>query len=286
MLGEADAVYKEGGAEISIVGKDKSAFLKTTSPPTWDNEQAAQLFRLLPLKEGYKSSISILSSLGSGEVRIPLEVTGKETVDVPAGKFECFKLELGIVNQTFWITADEHRYIARFGAGGVTAVLVRAGKPTADPQSLETAAFSLILPGGWHSYSPTIKASDDGKQATFLLDPRSIVDAEITFGPKAKLDDKEQASPQAWTESFSTSAAKRLKDFKVVEPATEGLQTAGRTVALLEADYTDDDKPMRLLGAAEFSDQSAANVKFEIPADKVDEFRPAFVEIVNSLKLK
>ena len=48
----------------------------------------------------------------------------KETVEVPAGKFDCFKVHLGLVNQDFWFSDDAHRYLVKFEAGPVTAQLV------------------------------------------------------------------------------------------------------------------------------------------------------------------
>ena len=53
-----------------------------------------RIVRRLPLAKGYKGVMPIYASFGGGKIPIEVEVTGKETVEVPAGKFECYKLHL------------------------------------------------------------------------------------------------------------------------------------------------------------------------------------------------
>ena len=91
MLGEATAEYSDSEVAVSFAGKKKPKVL-TLGPMTYDNEQAAEVFRRLPLAEGYKGEINVIGTLTQAKVPIGLEVTGVETVEVPAGKFECFKL--------------------------------------------------------------------------------------------------------------------------------------------------------------------------------------------------
>lgn len=285
MLGEADAVYADDSVEIKTVGKDEPRTVKLNSPPAWDNEQAMELFRLLPLKEGYKSSMTVVSSLGSGEVKLLLEVPKKETIEVPAGKFECYKLELNI-GQTFWISTDEHRYVVRFAAGGVTADLVKIGKRQTEPQQLSTEQFSLEVPAGWHAYTPNGGLADADFKKTFLLDERAVCSAQIAVGDKAALKDEQQASTQAWTESYIKDAKRTAKDFKVVDPGVHEMEVGGRKVTAMNAEFTEMGKPMKVLGTAEFSGQWAANLRFTAPTDKFEEFRPQMDAITSSFKLK
>jgi len=58
----------------------------------YDNEQAIQLMRRLPYAEGYKTSLKFLTSLGGRVVPVELEVTKRESVEVPAGRFDCFRV--------------------------------------------------------------------------------------------------------------------------------------------------------------------------------------------------
>ena len=101
------------------------------------------------------------------------DVPEKATIEVPAGKFECFKLVLDI-GQTFWISADEHRYVTRFEAGSVVADL-RALRFKSRISLCRSAAtgFSLSLPPGWQAYTPSDR-SQQGLQRTYLLDPQAF----------------------------------------------------------------------------------------------------------------
>ena len=50
----------------------------------YDNEQGWQLFRRLPLADDTKGEIPICATFGGGLMKLDVEVTGKETVEVPA----------------------------------------------------------------------------------------------------------------------------------------------------------------------------------------------------------
>lgn len=284
-LGSADAVYKEDSVKITTAGKSEPRVIKINSPPVWDNEQGVELFRLLPLKEGFKTALTVVATLGAGEIGLVAEVTKKETIEVPAGKFECYKLELNI-GQTFWISTDEHRYLVRFEAGGVSGDLVKIGTRQTAPTPLSTDRFSVDVPVGWHSYSPSNKLEEDDFQKIYLLDERGECSVEIAVGAKSSLKKEQQASTLAWTESFVKEAAQEAKDFKLVDPGVQDTEIAGRKVTTLLAEFTELGKPKNLFGVAEFSETSAATLKMTALADKFDANRPAMDEIVNSFKLK
>ena len=284
LLGEAEATYSDGVVRIKIAGKDEPVVLKT-SAPVYDNEQGVELFRRLPLKVGYKTTINVVSSLGSGEVKLSLEVPATETIEVPAGKFECYKLVLNI-GQTFWISTDEHRYVARFAAGGVTADLARIEQRKADAtEELSGEGYSLTLPAGWHSYA-TADGSKEGKQTTHLLDPQAVVTSQAAVGPLDSLDEDERVSPKAWTDSAFEKFKKSLKGFTVRDPGAQELAVAGGKAAAVIADFEEEGKKRTLYGVAAFGESQAVNLRFTTAADKFDELRPAFDAIVGSLKLE
>ncbi|MEO7318601.1 MAG: hypothetical protein ABIZ56_06410 [Chthoniobacteraceae bacterium] len=73
-------------AELKTVTFDKRVF---------DNESVAHLMRRLPLAMGYKTTVPVIATLGSSAViPVGIEVMKKELLEVPAGKFECFKVKL------------------------------------------------------------------------------------------------------------------------------------------------------------------------------------------------
>jgi hypothetical protein len=285
LLGEARAEYGESSVKIDVVGKDKP-FTIAFEPPVFDNEECVELFRRLPLAAGYKTTLSVITSLGGNQIRIPVSVVATESITVPAGKFECYKLELGLVNQMFWISNDEHRYVVRFAAGGVTADLTKVWQ--AEPgigEKVGGDGFSLALPEGWLSYEAGNPAKPDEIQV-LLLDPRAVARCEVSVRPKSSLKEAQQASTKAWTESFIKDFKEGYADFHVVEPGLVDKNVGGQAATEIVADFTDGGKKKRLLGVAVIRDKSAATLSFVTETTDFDELRGAFDAIVENFQLK
>jgi hypothetical protein len=121
-LGEVSAVFRPGEVELKKAGSTETTKLHPDKV-VFDNEECFHLPRLLPLAVGYKTTIPVIATIAGGAV-IPLgvEVVKKETLEVPAGKFECFKLQLSI-GQTLWYSDDAARYLVRFDGGGAIGQL-------------------------------------------------------------------------------------------------------------------------------------------------------------------
>jgi hypothetical protein len=285
LLGEASAVYGPTSVEIKTVGKPEPRTIEF-APPVFDNEQAGQLFRRLPLEVGYKTNIPIITILGSGRIDLALEVQGKETLEVPAGKFECYKLDLGIVGQTFWISTDKNRYLVRFAAGGLTADLTKIEhRKPGETTAFKGADFSVTLPAGWHAYSPVDPSKKDQTDAV-LLDPRAIAHAELVVKPKDTLKEEQRKSPRAWAESAVEELKKRLSGFQVRQMGIEEQTIGNAAAAALVADFLNDGKKQTMYRVAAFGEKSAANLRLTVEADKFDEARKDFDAIVKSLELK
>jgi hypothetical protein len=284
LLGEATAMYGADQAEITVRGKQDplTVPLDTT---VWDNEQATELFRLLPQQVGYKTDLTVLSSLGGSTVKLALHVADKQTIEVPAGKFECIKLVLDI-GQTFWISTDEHRYLVRFEAGGVVAELARIEHQTRDaPLEVSGAGLKLTLPSGWLAYAP-VSTPDDAVRKILLLDPQAVAITEVTVGRRSRLKEEQQASPQAWTESYVKDAKERIRDFAVREPGIFATTVAGQEAAVLIADHQTGGKPLTVYGAALFSNESAVNLRMSAAAEHFDTLRGAVESILSSMKVE
>ena len=88
MLGDYKLTY--GAKQVRIEANGKEAKALDLSQVAYDNEAAVALFRRLPLAEGYKAQIDIVSPLG---VQFPItaEVTAVEEIATAAGKFRGFK---------------------------------------------------------------------------------------------------------------------------------------------------------------------------------------------------
>ena len=126
-------------------------------------------------RKDYQAIVPIYTSLGATKIELPVKVTGIETVETPVGKFECYKMHLDVVNQTFWISTDEHHYIVKFEAGGLTAELEQIGlnKPgeLRNPLIRTNGGSQSLsqLVGYFYQPSPPEKKIDS--KPLFLLDP-------------------------------------------------------------------------------------------------------------------
>jgi hypothetical protein len=285
LLGEASATYTSNTVEIMTVGNKEPRKIEF-NPPMFDNEQCIALFRRLPLEVGYKTNLPIVSILGTGQMEIALDVPSKEMLEVPAGKFECYKLVLSPIGQTFWISTDKNRYPVRFSAGGVTTDLAKIEhRKPGETKKVTSEHFSFTLPDRWHAYMPE-DPSKKGESEAALLDPTASAIAEVSARAKDTLKVEHQKSPLAWTESYVDVFKKRLADFKVRDKGLQEQQIGDRTVATLVADFTDDGKKKTLYGVAAFGEKSAATVRLTADADKFDVLRKDFDTIVKSLELK
>ena len=286
MIGEAEAEYMTGSVAIDVVGKEEPINIEF-APPVFDNEQAFELFRRLPLAVGYKATIPIITSLGGNKIELPVNVHKTETLSVPAGTFECYKLELSLVGQTFWISTDEHRYVVRFAAGGVTADLAKIDQRKPDEtEPIHGDEYSFMLPTGWLVYQPTETSKKQEGVKVFLLDPLAEARAEVEVRPKHTLREEQRESPKAWTESVLDDFKNISTDFKLREPGLTDMEVNGRSATALVADFTKNDKKTTVYGVAVFGEKSAATLRLTAEADKFDELRKDFDKIVESFEVE
>jgi hypothetical protein len=284
LLGEAAAEYTDNSVTLRVAGQDDPQVIEIEQP-TFDNEQGVELFRRLPLKVGYKGELSIFATLGGGKVGLSVEVPELETIEVAAGKFECYKLVLNI-GQTFWISNDEHRYLVRFAAGGITADLSRVEqRKSNESEELKAEGYSLTLPPGWHAYSDD-GPSENGPKTKHLLDHDAIVQSTVSAGPPESLKQGEHKSAKAWTEWAVKEMEKSTTNFKLREPGIQEVKVGNRPGTTIVADFTEGGKKKTLYGVAALDAKQAFNLKFKAPAEKFDELKPQFDAIVKSLKVE
>ena len=97
------------------------------SGPAIDIEQSVFLMRRLPLAVGFKTTLNTQPFTLASKVKSPVEmvVTGIEAVQTTAGKFNCYKVAMRGIGQTFWIGVEGARPLVKFQAGNVEAELVK-----------------------------------------------------------------------------------------------------------------------------------------------------------------
>jgi hypothetical protein len=254
----------------------------------YDNEQGWHLFRRLPLTDGYQGKLPIFASFGAGAIELEGVVTGKETVEVPAGEFECYKLLVKPVQQSFWISADAHRYVIKFVAGGVTGVLqsVRQVQPGAMlEQSDDALGFSLSAPADWY-FIPETNSVDETKQIFVLMDP----DAEAVSGfhvqPLVKLPEEQRESVRAWAEKKLSDDGKKYKDFQVRADGWLECKVGGLPAIRCVADFIHGDQPRTQYRVFVLGKSTAASFSTRTTPDRLDEFRKKFDKIIDSYREK
>ncbi|HYI94341.1 MAG TPA: DUF3108 domain-containing protein [Bryobacteraceae bacterium] len=113
MVGNYKLTYDSRQVRVNANGKDLKPVELTAL--SIDNEGVLPLLRRLPLAEGYKQKIDVVSPLAGSNMSITIEVAAAEEIQTPAGNFRTFKVELSPIQQTFWISNDSHRYIVKNG---------------------------------------------------------------------------------------------------------------------------------------------------------------------------
>ena len=287
LLGEASAVFKPGEVVITTAaGKEP----QTVRPDktVYDNEEFMHLMRRLPLAVGYKTTIPTITTLGGGAViPVVLEVTAKETVEVPAGKFDCFKVPLSI-SQTFWITDDAHRFLVKFEGGGAIGSLasVSQRKPGAPAVFRDdTLGVSFTAPADWIFFRPQSRSGK--KEPIALVDPNGDLNmGYVTLVRTDSLSAAERQSSRAWAEmDFKENVAKELENAKIRPDSWKNQNLGGRPGASYIADFTEGGKPrvgfaLRVLGP-----RTSEAFNMTCAPEKFDDLKAAFDSIIASYRM-
>jgi Protein of unknown function (DUF3108) len=103
-----DVEYTEEGALITE-NQDKNTTTGLSVPEhSYDNDTSLFLWRTLPFEEGYEGSYTTIITNHRARQKVNLRVTGKESVTVPGGTFDAWRLEITTSNarQLAWYAAD------------------------------------------------------------------------------------------------------------------------------------------------------------------------------------
>jgi hypothetical protein len=116
------------------------------SGPAIDIEQSVFLMRRLPLAVGFKTALNTQPFTLASKVKSPVElaVTGIEAVQTVAGKFNCYKVAMPAIGQTFWIGVEGARPLVKLQAGKVEAELVKVWTT-----NVMESVMSFAVAAGW-----------------------------------------------------------------------------------------------------------------------------------------
>jgi hypothetical protein len=283
--------YKQGykyerGKVIAntIVGGKTTTSEIEVHPDPYDQQEGNFVLRCLPMAEKFTTHVPFFPSTSGTPVSVRFEVTGKETVEVPAGKFHCFRVRLRVmsITQTYWFSDDAHRYPVKIDVGSAVIQLVKIER--LDPgkaKKYSNAEFALTLPPGWNAYR--VDAS------VFVVAPD--VDWNIVVKTKKlnQLSQEEKKSPRAWAERGLPDAVEQqhLKNLKVRPNSWLPATVSGRPAASYVTDFTAiDGTPMAQYVVCVFGKTAAASFTVTCPRDGLDRIKKAIHPVVESLEVK
>lgn len=113
------AVYATDGKSVEVAadgGKPKSLPLGEVF---YDNESALWLWRTLPLAEGYRERYISIDAVARTRQTVDLQVTGTQTVEVPAGTFQAWRLQVrsGRATRVAWVNVQAPHEIVQWDNG-------------------------------------------------------------------------------------------------------------------------------------------------------------------------
>jgi serine/threonine protein kinase len=133
------SLVQEGGLFFETTYQSDHAEIRRSNPaelsqipldgPLFDFQIFDHLMRRLPLQQGFKMTLRVMSTVDYRILNLEVEVTGLETITVPAGTFQCFKLNPHNGN-TYWYSTDPRRYLVQHEVQGKFDKLV-AVRPSA-----------------------------------------------------------------------------------------------------------------------------------------------------------
>ena len=290
VIGVADVTYSGAMAKLRTFPKDESREIDLGGV-AYDNEEVIQLMRRLPLADGYKTLLRVFTGLGGGNIiSLEAKVTGEEKVEVPAGTFDCCKVELGTVNQTFWYSTDAHHYLVKFEGGGVVGVLAsvtqrKAGDPV--PYVDPVFNFSLAAPADWLFFRTDAK-DDKGKVRVIAVDPEAIGTTTVNVGSRKVLWPEAQKSLRAWAdkEIADGEGSMVMKDLTVRPESWKDRPVAGRPGLSFVGDYVEGKEKKVTYAVFTFGETNAATFVLLLQAKDFESFQPQFEAIVDSYKEK
>jgi hypothetical protein len=123
--------YKENKASglVSMGGNEKPVNADLGGPLFADGAGFGQSISVLPLEEGYTTTFRNFDLMAQKPKLMQLKVVGSESVEVPAGKFDAFKVEItraegGAEKVTLWIAKEPRKPVK------VSAVMPQMGGAT------------------------------------------------------------------------------------------------------------------------------------------------------------
>lgn len=279
--GRIAAEYGDGVARVETIGTGTKRELPLGGA-TFDQSEVWHLLRRLPLAVGFKKTIQVFSpEAGGAAAKIDMVVPRKETVTVPAGEQECYRVELRVDGspQVFWVSSAASRTLVKFEAAGLVGELAEAYVQRPEENSVyrdTELGYSVSLPPDWlfqtHDFN--------GIQVLFLLDPEAETEAWMRAW-RAR-GEGENCFYQAAASHTAEEARMVLQDYSFRDDAWAEGELSGWPTVRLVGDYRDMDR--QKVHYWTFIDNGGYCVDFllQVDADRFEALRAEFDSIIAS----
>jgi hypothetical protein len=279
-LGGKTYKFRYGSRAVEMTDDGKDVGETVVAGPVYDSVELPALLRRLPWAEGYKVSLPLLWSSGSGSLIVyEFVVSGEEDLETPAGQFHCFHVERrpplkpSAVEEQYWISTDPAHVLVRSSFRGIITEL--AASPGSGPEESvyrdESARYTLTLPAGW----VVDKSSNTG-----FMDLHSSATALVHLCPCAN----NATTPDALRREAEKHANQETG--ATVRPESwQARQVAGHAAVSWIADCNSSTVCYRVLVMTD-DPSSLLLIKFSADASNFDTLRPTFDAILDSVALR
>ncbi|MBN2063160.1 MAG: tetratricopeptide repeat protein [Sedimentisphaerales bacterium] len=162
-LGSFAADYSEKSVALKV--KDGTSQNIAVDGVVYDNEQVLCMLRMLPLADNYACKFNIFPVLSGQVLECQIKVIATETVNVPAGKYPCYKVALSCwsngakaLEHYIWVSSDDKRNIVKYDAGAAEMVLTQ----------INGQASAVVAGGPGASVVAAVVSREDKKAAQAL----------------------------------------------------------------------------------------------------------------------
>ncbi len=276
-LGHFEAVYGDGAVMIETRGAAAPREEKLDGP-VFDNEEVLHLLRRLPLEPGFKETIQIITTVLGGAGGLVVGVKETEAVTVPAGEFECYRVELNIP-QVFWYSTDPSRVLVKFEAAGFVVELeeVYVQEPgRGSVYSEEVLGYSVSLPPDWLFYS----SGDYFHKVILLLDPNA--EAQARMEVRSAEIEPGDCFDQASADHKLQQAKSALRDYRLREGTWREWRLGGWPAVSFVGDYREMDAEKVHYWTLIQNGEFCVEFQLKVAADRFEALREVFDRIIGS----
>jgi len=275
MLGHFEAIYAADKVSVTTVGPDTTRE-ETLDGRVFENDQGFSLFRLLPLEIGFEEKMKFLTPVAGLAGPVAVEIPDIETVTVPAGEFEAYRVTFGSIPQTFWFSTDPAHYLVKLEAGGIIGELEEVYDR--DPKTGivhvdEEVGFTVTAPPRW-LHAPF---DDRGTPKLIMLDPEADSRSVVRLHPVHGTCSAHAAATRKLGECEQV-----YRDFKLREGAWHEREIDGRPAVTFIADFLENERAIVQHWTYIESGDYCVEFDFKVPADKLEDLRADFDAIVAS----